>query len=105
MTTPKQFADGLNALHKLGRKPTPWRAVAWRPALSPRMPRRALAWACEAFPGVTVRHCGHPTALRPYYVQGSRALERALFRTLAQAQDGVRQVTRDNIEDWRDVQP
>jgi hypothetical protein len=28
------------------------------------------AWTCEQIPGVIVRHCGHPTALRPYYIQG-----------------------------------
>lgn len=31
---------------------------------------RANAWTCEQLPGVTVRHCGHPTALRPYHVEG-----------------------------------
>lgn len=25
-------------------------------------------WTHPCLPGVTVRHCGHPTALRPYYV-------------------------------------
>lgn len=32
---------------------------------------RANAWTCEQLPGVVVRHCGHPTAIRPYYVEGS----------------------------------
>jgi hypothetical protein len=32
---------------------------------------RNLAWTCEQLPGVVVRHCGRPTALRPYHVQGA----------------------------------
>lgn len=27
-------------------------------------------YACAAFPGVEIRHCGHATALRPYYFAG-----------------------------------
>lgn len=34
--------------------------------------RRNRAWTHAALPGITVRHCGHPTALRPYYVDGDR---------------------------------
>lgn len=29
---------------------------------------RNAAWTNEAFPGIAIRHCGHPTALRPYHV-------------------------------------
>lgn len=28
------------------------------------------AWTHPSLPGVAVRHCGHPTALRPYYLTG-----------------------------------
>lgn len=27
-------------------------------------------WTHPGLPGVAVRHCGHPTALRPYYLTG-----------------------------------
>jgi hypothetical protein len=27
-------------------------------------------WTHPGLPGVQVRHCGHPTALRPYYIEG-----------------------------------
>lgn len=32
--------------------------------------RGTLTWRHPAAPGITVRHCGHPTALRPYYLTG-----------------------------------
>lgn len=55
---------------------------------------RACAWACESHPGWEVRHCGHPTANRPYFVErdGEPVLipvgETGIntFRTLAEAQ-------------------
>lgn len=31
---------------------------------------RRDCWTHPAHPGVAIRHCGHPTALRPYYVEG-----------------------------------
>lgn len=31
---------------------------------------RNAAWTSPDLPGIVVRHCGHPTALRPYHVEG-----------------------------------
>lgn len=42
------------------------------------------AWTHPLAPGVVVRHCGHPTALWPYYIEGLGT--RQTFRTLAKAQ-------------------
>lgn len=41
-----------------------------------------MAWTHPAYPGVVVKHCGHPTALRPYHIPGRWPT----FRTLKQAQ-------------------
>lgn len=41
------------------------------------------AWRHPAAPGITVRHCGHPTALRPYYLTGVAILRK--FPNLAAA--------------------
>lgn len=30
---------------------------------------RNVAWVCDELRGIVVRHCCHPTALRPYYIQ------------------------------------
>lgn len=57
-----------------------WHPVGWSP-----FDGRAAAWANLRWPGMTVRHCGHPTALRPYYIEGDPAGLRA-FRTLNEAQ-------------------
>ena len=35
-----------------------------------RLPGLFARYVCAAFPGVEIRHCGHPTALRPYYFVG-----------------------------------
>lgn len=43
-----------------------------------------MSWTHPALPGVTVRHCGHPTALRPYYITGLPIARK--FSTLAAAQ-------------------
>lgn len=43
------------------------------------------AWACEQLPGVTVRHCGHPTALRPYYLEGKGLEIERTFPRLVEA--------------------
>lgn len=43
------------------------------------------AWACGQIPGVTVRHCGHLTALRPYYVEGLQQLHGQTFPRLVGA--------------------
>jgi hypothetical protein len=26
-------------------------------------------WVSPEWPGIFIKHCGHPTALRPYYIQ------------------------------------
>lgn len=31
---------------------------------------RIMQWTHPALPGIIVAHCGHPTALRPYYIIG-----------------------------------
>jgi hypothetical protein len=27
-------------------------------------------WQHPSYPAVAIRHCGHPTAIRPYYIEG-----------------------------------
>lgn len=53
-----------------------WRATA-------RMLGRNREWTHAS--GVVVRHCGHPTAIRPYFVVG-QLNELGTFRLLTQAQ-------------------
>jgi hypothetical protein len=48
-------------------------------------------WTSDELPGVLVRHCGHPTALRPYYVDG-RLNELGTFRLLKDAQQAAAKV-------------
>jgi hypothetical protein len=31
---------------------------------------RIMVWSHPGLPGISVNHCGHPTALRPYYLIG-----------------------------------
>ena len=50
---------------------------------------RFISWKCTALPNVEIRHCGHPTAVRPYYVRGIEALGRQAFARLKDAQDAV----------------
>lgn len=53
---------------------------------------RNARWRCEAFPGVAILHCCHPTANRPYYVIGVPGeLELLKLSTLAAAQAAVRE--------------
>ena len=40
-----------------------------------------LSWTHPSIQGVRIQHCGHPTALRPYYIPGSHFT----FRNLAHA--------------------
>ncbi len=50
---------------------------------------RNVAWSRTDLPGVQVRHCGHPTALRPYYVTGlgeDSSVFGRTFRLLSDAQ-------------------
>lgn len=46
---------------------------------------RNVAWTSPDLPGVRVRHCGHPTALRPYWIDGYLN-ELGTFRLLVDAQ-------------------
>lgn len=55
-----------------------------------------LTWTREDMPGLVVRHCGHPTALRPYYLTGEVAedTDRWTYINLRQAQAAA-------VELWR----
>lgn len=48
--------------------------------------RRNRQWEHRSIAGLAVRHCGHPTALRPYYVVDLLD-ELGAFSLLAQAQN------------------
>lgn len=65
-----------------GAAPLP---LAWVPVS--QLMGRNNAWRAGHFPGVTVRHCGHPTALRPYYIVGLPIDEK--FHSLSAAQRAV----------------
>lgn len=59
----------------------------WR--IAGRLLGRARAWELERDPRLVVRHCGHPTALRPYWVivDGASLLDMlGTFRLLREAQ-------------------
>ena len=50
---------------------------------------RNLTWTRPDMPGLTIRHCGHGTALYPYYVTIGESMEPAApgtVRTLTEAQ-------------------
>lgn len=49
---------------------------------------RSNAWSSPATPRLTVRHCGHPTAIRPYYIEadGERFACERKFSRLQEAQ-------------------
>lgn len=61
------------------------------------------AWTCAQLPGVIVRHCGHPTALRPYHVEGLEDPSASEFPRLvealqaAEAAAGVEGIEREPI--------
>lgn len=83
-----QDLDGLEAAAAAWRRdflepdgPNP--ASRW--VIVDRMLGRACAWECPLVVGARlyVRHCGHPTALRPYYIPG---FPLGTFRRLNQAQ-------------------
>lgn len=69
-----------------------WIATAWCPLL-----RRNREWQHPCIVGAWVRHCGHPTALRPYH---SNILQQK-FRTLRQAQEAVEQAVREELAQRR----
>ncbi len=72
-----------------------WRPIESRPEGRGR--RQNMAWASDAFPGVVIRHCGHPTALRPYWLDG-RQVDRK-FSTLALAQAAIAALAAGAIEE------
>lgn len=51
--------------------------------------RRNTRWTNVECPGAVIRHCGHPTALRPYYVVGVEELHGRTFSRLVDAQAAV----------------
>lgn len=54
-------------------------------AIGKRLDGRAGSWALVSDMRMVVRHCGHPTALRPYYAEfnGWRLTMRDLCRSVA----------------------
>ena len=48
---------------------------------------RNIAWVSHLAPGLVVRHCGHPTALRPYWIDGVD--DQTKYYSLAKAQDAA----------------
>jgi hypothetical protein len=52
----------------------PTRDTTWQ--ATQRMFGRNCEWTHES--GAIVRHCGHPTALRPYYIIGGNGAYRLL---------------------------
>lgn len=68
---------------------TGWHPCEWIPAGGRTMKRRAIAWSCRTDARLRVRHCGHPTANYPYYVEidgVSQLNELGTFRLLDEAQ-------------------
>jgi hypothetical protein len=67
---------------------TGWRPCEWGLADGRGGPARAIAWQCRTDRRLVVRHCGHPTALRPYWIEidgVSQLTKLGTFRTLDQA--------------------
>lgn len=65
-----------------------WAPIEFRGAANTTA-RRAIAWQCQTDRRLVVRHCGHPTALRPYWIfidSESRLEDLGTFRLLADAQ-------------------
>ena len=73
--------------------PAKWTACDWIPN---GRGRKTVAWRSDAFPGIIIRHCGHPTALRPYYLCGVDTARK--FMQLQQAQAAVAMVAAGEIE-------
>lgn len=57
------------------------------------MSATAKVYTFPMAPGYSVRHCGHPTALRPYYVDGPAITQRFTWGRLEQARDYARAVS------------
>lgn len=51
----------------------------WAPIPSQRGVYGNLAWSSPRHPGVVVRHCGHPTALWPYYVEAAQLVGKPII--------------------------
>jgi hypothetical protein len=59
---------------------------------------RNLTWTRPDMPRIIVRHCGHGTALRPYYITVGDSLAIAspgLFRSLADCQAAAARLYQD----------
>lgn len=69
----------------------PVKPVTWQGHAGPM--GRNTRWTHPAMPGVEVRHCGHPTALRPYYVTGLESLHGDTFQRLTDAQQAAVRAT------------
>lgn len=61
-----------------------WTAVSLA-STGPRSRPFAKRWTNPRMPGYEVRHCGHPTALRPYYVLLDGSIVSDTFRHLDKA--------------------
>jgi hypothetical protein len=80
--------------HPLAQKPAQeqeasmsWAPIEFRDEHNSR--RRSVAWVCKHDRRLVVRHCGHPTALRPYYIEiegRERVHDLGTFRLLEEAQ-------------------
>lgn len=73
-----QLAIDMDATVPVVRPPDRWQG------LGGGYGGRHATWVHPRLPGVAVRHCGHPTALRPYFVAGL-PIQRKFYR-LADAQ-------------------
>lgn len=54
-------ADWLGDLSQLPRATKQWQRFG---------PSHGPTYRCSDYPGVEIKHCGHPTAHRPYYFAG-----------------------------------
>jgi hypothetical protein len=79
--------DWLGDLSQLPRSTSDWQRHG---------PKCGAWYTSEAHPTVVIRHCGHPTALRPYYLDGVPTLRK--FRLLEDAKAAVEAVANKLIE-------
>lgn len=54
---------------------------------------RNLKWTCDQVAGLTIHHCGHPTALRPYYINCMQGT----FPRLDEAKQAAARAVRDGL--------